>query len=94
MRFEWDEEKANENKKKHKISFETARLVFSDPYRREFYDIEHSDEQETRWITIGRAGKVLFVVYTERECGDVIRLISARLATPTERKEYYGNGDW
>lgn len=85
--FEWDETKAEINKRKHGISFETAAKVFLDDDRLEIYDEIHSLNEE-RFITIGRAGDVLFVVYTERT--PKIRLISARLATPKERRLYYG----
>ena len=84
--FEWDDHKNAINKAKHNISFEAAAYVFSDPYRIIIDDYLHS-EDEDRLITIGRANKILFVVYTER--GDVIRLISARKATPKERGYYY-----
>ena len=93
MRFEWDENKNAINKQKHGISFETAKLVFFDPHRKEYYDEEHSTLEEDRWITIGKAGKILFVVYVEREYGNVIRLISARKAKAEERRDYYGNGE-
>jgi len=90
MRFEWDEEKNALNQKKHGISFETASLVFNDKAAVEIYDEAHSI-QEDRYIIIGRVGRVLFVVFTER--GDAIRLISARVATGEERRIYYGNSD-
>lgn len=86
--FEWDEEKADINFKKHGILFETAAKVFLDENRIEVYDETHSIGEE-RYITIGLAGDVLFVVYTERT--PKIRLISARLATARERKIYYGH---
>ena len=86
MKFEWDEKKNAVNKEKHKISFETAAYVFDDPYHIEMFDFEHS-EDEDRYIAIGKAGDVLFVVFTERK--DSIRLISARLATSAERGLYY-----
>lgn len=88
MEFEWDPNKNVINKRKHGISFETAKKVFDDPYRIELFDENHSDEEE-RYITIGRAGKILFVVYTERDYGNRIRLISARLANAEERRNYY-----
>lgn len=87
LRFEWDEKKAEINLEKHGISFETAAKVFLDEDRLEIYDEVHSTEED-RYITIGRAGEILFVVYTERTTK--IRLISARLATPKERRLYYG----
>lgn len=86
MRFEWDEEKNVINKQKHKISFETAAHVFEDPQCIEMYDFEHSTDED-RYIAIGKVGDVLFVVFTERK--DSLRLISARLATSTERSLYY-----
>ena len=72
---------------KHGVLFETAAKVFTDENRIEIYDEAHS-MGEDRYITIGLAGEVLFVVYTERHLN--IRLISARLATARERKVYYG----
>jgi hypothetical protein len=86
LRFEWDEDKNQRNFEKHGIDFETAMLVFNDMQRIEIYDFEHSTEED-RYNTIGMVNDVLFVVYTERK--DNIRLISARLATKTERSLYY-----
>ncbi|UTC53355.1 BrnT family toxin [Treponema sp. OMZ 803] len=85
--FEWDYEKEQRNIKTHKISFETAKLVFNDNNRLEFFDVNHSG-MEDRLITIGKVDKILFVVYTER--GDKTRIISARPATKAERR-LYGN---
>ena len=86
MIFEWDEEKNSINKTKHKISFEVAAHVFDDPDYIEMYDFEHS-LNEDRYIAIGKVGDILFVVFTERK--EIIRLISARLATEKERRLYY-----
>lgn len=86
MKFEWDEDKNTKNKIKHKISFETAALVFNDPNYIEMFDFEHSIDED-RFIAIGKVGEVLFVVFTERK--NAIRLISARLATNSERSLYY-----
>lgn len=88
MEFEWDEEKAQTNLKKHGVLFETAAKVFLDDNRIEIYD-EANSIGEDRYITIGLAGDILFVVYTER--GTRIRLISARLANARERRVYYGD---
>jgi uncharacterized DUF497 family protein len=88
MKFEWDEEKNRANIKKHGISFEEAKDVFSDPMRVEILDAEHSSYEE-RYVVIGciREGIVIiYVAYTER--GDAIRLISARKATEEERRYY------
>lgn len=89
MDFEWDEIKNQINKRKHKISFETAALVFSDENRIEIYDFQNSKINEDRYITIGKVNKILFVVFTERE--NKTRIISARLADKNEKEIYYGN---
>ncbi len=88
--IEWDDNKNEINKHKHGISFESAGWIFSDEARLEFYDDIHSIDED-RYITIGKVDDVLFVVFTERDDGDTIRLISARLATAKERRLYYGN---
>ena len=88
LNFEWDEEKAKINLRKHGIPFETAAKVFLDENRIEIFDEEHSNINEDRYITIGMANEILFVVYIERQPN--IRLISARLATARERGLYYG----
>ncbi len=89
MKFEWDEEKERINIAKHGISFRTAILVFEDPNRLESYDLAHSIGED-RYITIGRIGGtfvVVTVVYTQRR--ETIRMISARVATKTEKEAYY-----
>ncbi|HET6250582.1 MAG TPA: BrnT family toxin [Tepidisphaeraceae bacterium] len=88
MKFEWDSTKAATNRRKHGISFEEAETVFSDPNAIEFYDAEHSDDED-REIIIGFSNKLrlLLVIYTERH-GDTIRIISARKANATEKREY------
>lgn len=89
MLFEWDDKKEKANILKHGIDFTTAARVFGDENRIELYDEAHSEEED-RYITIGlihRTAYVVFVVYTER--GTAIRLISARKATPKERRFYY-----
>ena len=87
MAFEWDSNKAAANLVKHGVSFEEAKTVFDDPLYIDFYDLDHSDG-ERRYIMIGMSAqnRLLLVAYTER--GDVIRLISARGVTQTERKAY------
>ena len=84
--FEWDERKNEQNLRKHNVDFDTAILVFNDENRIEIYDAAHSYEED-RYQTIGLVDNVLFVVYTER--GNVIRMISARIATRKERSLYY-----
>ena len=86
MIFEWDEEKNKINIQKHGISFEHASLVFEDEYYIEDYAYGH-DEDEDRYDVIGMVDDVLYVVVTYRE-NDVVRLISARLATKAERRRY------
>ncbi|GHU46626.1 hypothetical protein FACS1894200_00570 [Spirochaetia bacterium] len=86
MQFEWDSDKNELNKSKHGISFEDARYVFADPLHREFYDEQHSIEEE-RWIIIGNIGCIVVVVVTYRE-NDTVRIISARAANGCERRLY------
>jgi uncharacterized DUF497 family protein len=88
MDFEWDPGKARANRAKHGIDFELAKDVFRDPAR--LIILEDRREDEERWRTIGLAGgKVLFVVYTERD-EDVIRIISARKASKRGEQECFG----
>ncbi len=87
MQFEWHEEKAKANLKKHGVSFEEAVGCFYDPHQIAFEDPEHS-EDEFREILIGhsKTGRLLLLVYTLRR--KTIRLISARPATKQEEKTY------
>lgn len=87
--LEWDENKDRINRKKHGISFETAKYVFADVNRVEFYDENHSTLEEDRYFTLGMVEDILFVVYTER--GKNVRLISARIANERERRIYSGD---
>ncbi len=84
---EWDDNKNKINIRKHGISFETAALVFADEERIEYYDKLHSLDED-RYVVLGCVQGILYVVYTMR--GEAARLISARMATATERKIYYG----
>ncbi len=84
---EWDDNKNRINIRKHGISFETAALVFADEERIEYYDKLHSQDED-RYVVLGCVQGILYVVYTMRE--EAARLISARMARPTERKLYYG----
>jgi len=90
MRFVWDEAKNRQNRAKHKVSFETARLVFDDPFALSVQDRVVRDEE--RWQTLGLASGsvVLLVAHTYVDEGDeeTIRIISARKATARERKIY------
>lgn len=89
MIFEWNEEKYHSNYMKHWIRFEHATQVWKDPMALEFYDSE-SSAGEDRFIKIGHSlgHGILVVVYCERMNGEVIRIISARNATKSERGLY------
>jgi uncharacterized protein len=85
--LEWDPAKAASNLKKHGIDFHEAGTVLSDPLSTTFPDPGHSVEEE-RYLTIGasKVGRILVVAHTDR--GTAVRLISARKATPRERRFY------
>ena len=87
MDFEWDDDKAESNERKHGVSFTEAMTVFGDPLSLTGFDPGHSDEED-RYITMGTsaAGRLLIVSHTNR--GDKVRLISARVATRRERRDY------
>lgn len=90
MRFEWDEKKNLLNIRKHGIDFHDAAEIFEHPlleWEQENAEAEHG---ETRINAIGlMQGFELFAVYTERNNGQTIRLISVRQANQHEREEYY-----
>lgn len=89
LRFEWDPNKAHENKRKHKLSFELATYVFRDSLAQT--ELDGTDHGEERWRTTGEVGETLIVVsHTHREEEDVeiIRIISARKATKRERERF------
>lgn len=87
LSFEWDEDKAKTNLKKHKVGFDEAATVFTDHSSITIHDHTHSSDEQ-RFIDIGSSEKdrVLVVVYIER--GSRIRLVSCRKATFLERKLY------
>lgn len=87
MVFEWDEEKAALNLKKHGIAFDEAVLVFGDRHAVEEFDDDHS-VSEDRFFRIGMSDRrLLFVVYSVRE-RDVIRILHARKASRKMKKLY------
>ena len=90
LNFEWDSEKERRTIEKHGLDLETVSKVFDDPFRIMRYDAAHSG-LEDRLQILGRVGDVLFAVYTER--GETVRVITARKATPQERRIYYGTDD-
>jgi uncharacterized DUF497 family protein len=87
VEFEWDGSKARSNLKKHGVSFEEALTAFYDPLSVVIPDPNHS-QGERRFLLLGLSlrNRLLVVSHTER--GDGLRLISARIATPHERKQY------
>ena len=89
--FEWDEKKNQTNIEKHGVSFVEAKSVFYDESAIEFYDDEHSDDEE-RFLLLGRSYnfRILIVVHCVKEKGSKIRIISARKATKNEQKYYRG----
>ena len=86
--FEWDPRKAAANARKHGIQFADAVLLLEDERAVTLRDGVHGEE---RWVTIGMdaLARILAVVYTWR--GNTVRLISARPATPNERRQYLEN---
>ena len=87
LAFEWDPRKAALNLAKHKVSFEEAVTAFGDPLGQIIDDPRHSADEE-RVVLLGRSDRrrLLVVMFTER--GEAIRLISARRATPRERRRH------
>lgn len=85
--FEWSDAKAVSNLRKHRVSFDEAATVFTDPYSITILDPEHSME-EVRYLSIGTSekGRVLVVSFAER--GLNLRIISCRKATARERRRY------
>ena len=88
VEFTWDERKNRVNQQKHGVSFETVVLVFDDPYHLSRQDREV--EGEPRWQTIGIVSgvHVLLVAHIVSEDEEAIRVLSARKATPHERRIY------
>ena len=87
MKFEWDRVKAEQNRKKHRVSFDEAVTLFYDPLSATFDDPDHSIGEQ-RLITVGYSShdRLLVVVHAER--GRSIRIISARPANARERKNH------
>lgn len=90
MNFKWDDYKATLNEAKHGVTFEEAQTVFDNPLAVIFNDEAHSAD-ETRELVIGHSqrNRILVISFVERS--DAVRIISARLATRKERKDYEGN---
>lgn len=90
-RFDWNPRKNSENLRKHGVRFETASLVFEDPWILSRKDLSH-DDAEDRYNALGEIAPnvVLFVVHTwrERDGNEIIRLISARKSSALEKRSY------
>jgi len=89
----WDEAKNIDNIQKHKVSFEVAQYVFTDPLRIWRLDkSKNNTSGEVRWQTIGNVGKLFFVVFSEHEEDSkmITRIITAREAEKHERRSYNG----
>jgi uncharacterized DUF497 family protein len=90
IEFSWDARKARQNVKKHKISFEEASTVFYDERAIEFFDPEHSKDED-RFLMLGLSWRlrILVISYCLRRKGLEIRIISARKSSKNEEKFYY-----
>ncbi len=90
-RFSWDARKAKQNIKKHRVSFEEAATVFYDENAIEFFDPDHSKDED-RFLMLGLSWRlrVLVVCYCLQKRGSEIRIISVRKATKKEEKVYTG----
>src|SRR4051812_46208612 len=87
LHFDWDPDKAQANREKHRVTFTEATSVFADPLSLTIPDTEHS-QLEDRWHILGHSdqNRLLVVTYTERP--GVIRIITARRAEPDEQRDY------
>jgi len=93
--FDWDDKKASINLAKHKVSFDEGKTIFNDPFLLTYPDELHSDK-ENRLISIGTSSKerLLLVVHLEKTKNAnsiLVRIISCRKATVSERKLYEEN---
>ena len=90
LRFVWDVDKESANRRKHGVTFTEARSAFDDENGLLIEDPDHSSAVEERFILLGLSESlhVLVVVHSYRDGGQVIRIISARKATPSERARY------
>ena len=91
IKFSWDAQKAKQNLKKHRVSFEEASTVFFDEKAIEFFDPDHSTDED-RFLVLGLSWRlrVVVVCYCLRKNGSEIRVVSARKATKKEEKVYIG----
>jgi uncharacterized DUF497 family protein len=91
IQFVWDVAKNKTNQRKHGVRFEEAQTVFYDPHAIQFFDPDHSLDEE-RFILLGLSVRlnVLVVCHCYRESDSIIRIISARKADKNERQNYGG----
>jgi uncharacterized DUF497 family protein len=87
--FDWNSRKASENERKHGVTFEEAKSAFLDENARLIPDPEHSADED-RFILLGLSIQLRFLLicHSYREDDEVIRIISARKADRSERKQY------
>lgn len=88
VQFDWDARKAALNAKKHRVTFDLAITVFDDPNALIAPDLKHSTTESREWIIGESDNGVLVVVFTRRMPGQIVRIISARLANRRERRLY------
>jgi len=88
LTFEWDAEKAAQNRQKHGVSFEEASAVFGDVLSVTIHDAVHSTFEETRFVTVGLSEKDRLIVVVHCERNERIRIISARRANKLEKQVY------
>lgn len=91
IKFDWDTAKATANARKHGVSFEEAQSVFYDEFAVQFFDDQHSGDEE-RFLLLGMStgARLLLVFHCERDAGNIIRIISARKAIKGE-SSFYGS---
>ncbi|MFZ1569043.1 MAG: BrnT family toxin [Thiolinea sp.] len=92
LTFEWDTNKEKTNIKKHGVSFVDAKTAFHDEYAMQFYDPDHSDDED-RFILLGTNHqlKTLVICHCFRQTETIIRIISARHADASEQAAYWSN---
>ncbi len=88
IEFEWDEAKANRNRRKHAVSFDEATTVFCDPLSATISDPLHSGPGEERFVTMGLPARGNLLVVVHLDSDERIRIISARRASRTEQRKY------
>ena len=90
MNFEWDPAKARANRRKHRVTFEEAATIYGDALALTYPDPDHSISEQ-RFITVGMSSARRLLIVSHAARGESIRIISARKATQSERKQYEEN---